>query len=79
MGILASSFGAEIIQTFGSEEQKEKYLPPLLTGEAVMGSAMTEPDAGSDLAAACTSAIKQAEEYIINGSKMFITNGTRAD
>ncbi|MGD9320483.1 MAG: acyl-CoA dehydrogenase family protein [Desulfobacteraceae bacterium] len=79
MGILTSAFGAEIIQTFGSEEQKEKYLPPLLTGEAVMGSAMTEPDAGSDLAAACTSATKQGDEYIINGSKMFITNGTRAD
>jgi alkylation response protein AidB-like acyl-CoA dehydrogenase len=79
MGILASSFGAEIIQAFGSEEQKEKYLPRLVTGEAVMGSAMTEPDAGSDLAAACTSALKQGDGYIINGSKMFVTNGTRAD
>ncbi|MBW1672917.1 MAG: acyl-CoA/acyl-ACP dehydrogenase [Deltaproteobacteria bacterium] len=52
IAILISSYGAEIIQAFGSEEQKTKYLPPLVKGEAVMGAAFTEPDAGSDLAGA---------------------------
>lgn len=79
MVIMASAFGAEIVQGFGSEEQKKKYLPPLVKGEAVMGSAFTEPDGGSDLAAACTTAVKEGNEYIINGSKMFITNGNRAN
>jgi acyl-CoA dehydrogenase len=77
--ILVSCFGSEIIQAFGTEEQKMKYLPPLITGEAIMGSAFTEPDAGSDLAAASASALRKGDEFIINGSKMFISNGTRAD
>ena len=80
VAILISSYGAEIIQEFGSEEQKKKYLPPLVKGEAIMGAAFTEPDAGSDLAGATlTTAIREGDEYIINGSKMFITNGDRAD
>lgn len=80
VAILISSYGAEIVQQFGTEEQKKKYLPPIVRGEAVMGSAFTEPDAGSDLAgAASTTAVKDGDEYIINGSKMFITNGDRAD
>ncbi|MFC1863392.1 acyl-CoA dehydrogenase family protein, partial [Thermodesulfobacteriota bacterium] len=79
VAVLTPCFGAEIIQKFGNEEQKSKYLPPLVTGNAIMGSAFTEPDAGSDLAAACTSAVKDGDFYVINGSKMFITNGTRAD
>ena len=78
-GVLSSCFGSEIIQAFGTEEQKMKYLPPLVRGEAIMGSAFTEPDAGSDLAAATTAAVKDGDHYVINGSKMFITNGTRAD
>jgi len=78
-GVLSSGFGSEIIQAFGTEEQKMKYLPPLVRGEAIMGSAFTEPDAGSDLAAATTAAVKDGDHYVINGSKMFITNGTRAD
>lgn len=77
--ILSSCFGSEIIQAFGNEEQKERYLTPLPKGEAIMGSAFTEPDAGSDLAAAATTADKDGNDFIINGSKMFITNGTRAD
>jgi alkylation response protein AidB-like acyl-CoA dehydrogenase len=80
VAILISSYGAEIIQAFGSEEQKKKYLSPLVKGEAVMGAAFTEPDAGSDLAGATlTTAVREGDEYIINGSKMFITNGDRAD
>ena len=79
VAVLTPCFGSEIIQAFGTDEQKEKYLPPLAAGEAIMGSAFTEPDAGSDLAAASTGAVKEGDEFVINGSKMFITNGTRAD
>ena len=80
VAILISSYGAEIVQEFGTEEQKMRYLPPIVKGDAVMGSAFTEPDAGSDLAGATsTTAIKDGDEYVINGSKMFITNGDRAD
>ena len=78
-GILSCCFGSEIIQAFGTEEQRTRYLPPLVKGKAIMGSALTEPNAGSDLAAAITSAIRDGDEYVINGSKMFITNGTRAN
>jgi len=80
VAILISSYGAEIVQEFGTEEQKRKYLPPIESGEAVMGSAFTEPDAGSDLASATgTTAVREGDEYVINGSKMFITNGDRAN
>ncbi|MCK4789821.1 MAG: acyl-CoA dehydrogenase family protein, partial [Desulfobacteraceae bacterium] len=75
IAILAATLGAETVQAFGSEEQKKRYLPPLVTGKAVMGAAFTEPDAGSDLIAASSTAIREADEYIINGSKTFITNG----
>jgi alkylation response protein AidB-like acyl-CoA dehydrogenase len=79
VAVLTPCFGSEIIQAFGTEEQKRHYLPPLAKGEAIMGSAFTEPNAGSDLAAASTTAVKEGDEFVINGSKMFISNGTRAD
>jgi alkylation response protein AidB-like acyl-CoA dehydrogenase len=79
VAVLTPCFGSEIIQAFGTEEQKKHYLPPLAKGEAIMGSAFTEPDAGSDLAAASTTAVQEGDEFTINGSKIFITNGTRAD
>lgn len=79
VAILTPCFGSEIIQAFGTEEQKATYLPTLAKGEAIMGSAFTEPDAGSDLAAASTTAVQEGDEFVINGSKIFITNGTRAD
>ncbi|MDB9822816.1 acyl-CoA dehydrogenase family protein [Deltaproteobacteria bacterium] len=79
VAVLTPCFGSEIIQAFGTEEQKSKYLPTLASGEAIMGSAFTEPDAGSDLAAARTTAVKDGDDFVINGSKIFITNGTRAD
>jgi alkylation response protein AidB-like acyl-CoA dehydrogenase len=72
---MATTLGFEGIQLFGTEEQKKKYLPPLAAGKAIMGAALTEPDAGSDLAAARTTAVREGDEYVINGSKMFITNG----
>jgi len=77
--ILLSVFGSEIIQLFGREEQKRKYLPPLPRGEAIMGTAITEPDAGSDMISISTAAKKDKDGYIVNGTKQFITNGSIAD
>jgi alkylation response protein AidB-like acyl-CoA dehydrogenase len=71
------SFGAEEFLLFGTEEQKKKWLTPLFEGDAIMGFAITEPDAGSDTAAASTTAVKDGDDYIINGSKVMIGNGTR--
>ncbi len=79
LSVGAICFGPEIIQTFGREEQKQKYLPPLATGKAKMGSAITEPNAGSDKAGALTTAKLKGDEYVINGTNMFITNAIRAD
>ena len=70
------TFGAEELILFGTEEQKKKWLPPLFEGDAVMGFAITEPDAGSDTAAATTTASKDGDDYVINGSKVMIGNGT---
>jgi alkylation response protein AidB-like acyl-CoA dehydrogenase len=76
--VITATFGSELLTLFGTEEQKQKYLPPLVQGEAIMGCAITEPDAGSDVTGAITSAVKDKDEWVINGSKMFITNGTLA-
>lgn len=70
------SFGAEELLLYGTEEQKMKYLPPLFEGDAIMGFAITEPDAGSDTASATTRAVKEGNEYVINGNKVMIGNGT---
>ena len=80
-GISAISgfFGAETITLFGSEEQKAKYLPPVISGKAIMGLAVTEPGAGSDVAGIKTTATKSGDTYTLNGAKMFITNGQLAD
>lgn len=77
--LILTAFGSEIIQEFGTEEQKRTYLPLLPTGQAIMSCAITEPDAGSDILLASTTAVKDGDNYIINGSKMFITNGSVAD
>lgn len=67
------------IQEFGSEYLKETYLKPAIQGKMVSAIAVTEPDAGSDVAAIKTTARKEGDVYVINGSKTFITNGTQAD
>ncbi len=72
--MVASYFGTQLIKLFGTEEQKKKYLAPVCEGRWRAGMASTEPDAGSDVAAIATTAIKDGNEYVINGSKMFITN-----
>jgi alkylation response protein AidB-like acyl-CoA dehydrogenase len=64
---------------FGTEEQKKKYLVPIAKGEKIAAHAMTEPGTGSDVAAIATSAQKQGDKYVINGKKMFITNGDKAE
>ena len=71
------TFGAEEFLLYGTEEQKMKYLPPLFEGDSIMGFAITEPDAGSDTAAATTRAVKEGNEYVINGNKVMIGNGTK--
>lgn len=73
------SFGAEEILLFGSEEQKQKYLPGLVQGKTIMGFSITEPNAGSDACAASTSGVLEGETYLINGSKVMIGNGSLAD
>ncbi len=77
--ILSATFGSELILLFGNEEQKKKRLPPLPKGEMITGAAITEPDAGSDVAAVTTTARIEGDAYVISGNKMFITNGTTAD
>lgn len=64
------------ILTFGNEEQKQKYLPQLCSGEKIGAIGITEPNAGSDVAAMETTAVPDGDHYIINGAKRFITNGT---
>jgi alkylation response protein AidB-like acyl-CoA dehydrogenase len=71
------TFGAEEFILFGSEEQGKKWLEPIFTGNAVMGFAITEPDAGSDTLAASTTAVKDGNEWVLNGSKVMIGNGTK--
>lgn len=67
------------IETFGSEEIKKKYLPGCVSGDIITAIAMTEPDAGSDLAGICTSAVEDGDDVFISGSKIFISNGINAD
>ncbi len=76
--ILLTTFGSELVQLYGTEEQKKKYLPPLTQGKAIMGTAITEPDAGSDILSILTLARRDGDSYVINGSKQFITNGSIA-
>ena len=68
-----------VVAKFGTEEQKHNWLPLMARGEKRGGLALTEPDAGSDAAALETSAVRDGEEYVINGSKLFITNGRYGD
>jgi alkylation response protein AidB-like acyl-CoA dehydrogenase len=77
--IVAAMFGSENIVLFGSDEQKKEYLPRLVRGEAISAGAYTEPDAGTDVAAIRTRAVKEGGDYVINGTKMFITNGSICD
>jgi acyl-CoA dehydrogenase len=67
------------IITYGSEEQKKKYLPKCVTGDIITAVAMTEPNAGSDLAAMKTTAVADGDDIVLNGQKTFISNGINCD
>jgi citronellyl-CoA dehydrogenase len=67
------------LHRFGTHELKERYLAPAIRGEMVTSIAVTEPDAGSDVAAIRTRAVRDGDEWVINGTKLYITNGTQAD
>ena len=67
------------VHRFGSDDLKTRYLAPALRGEMIASIAVTEPDAGSDVAGLRTRAVRDGDEWVINGSKLYITNGTQAD
>lgn len=67
------------ILKFGNEEQKRRFLPPMIRGDKIGALAITEPDAGSDVAGIKTNAVRDGDSWVLNGSKVFITNGCRAD
>jgi butyryl-CoA dehydrogenase len=75
----ASALGTYPILLFGSEQQKKKYIPDLASGEKIAAFALTEPEAGSDVTNVSTTAKKEGDHYILNGTKHFITNGSVAD
>ncbi len=67
------------IYTYGSEEQRKKFVTPLVKGEKVGAFAITEPEAGSDVASIQSTAVRDGDLYILNGTKVFMTNGDVAD
>jgi alkylation response protein AidB-like acyl-CoA dehydrogenase len=79
LSLAATALATFPILLFGSEEQKKKYLPRLATGENLAAFALTEPEAGSDAGATKTTAVKDGDHYVLNGTKCFITNGSVAD
>ena len=76
---LHSEIVAPYLVNYGTEEQKQEWLPRMVSGDAITAIAMTEPGAGSDLQGMRTTAVKDGDDYIINGSKTFITNGWLSD
>lgn len=82
MGVILSvhtSVGTNPIIYFGNDEQKQRYIPKLASGEYLGAFCLTEPSAGSDAGSLQSKAVKDGEDYVINGSKVFITNGGEAD
>jgi acyl-CoA dehydrogenase len=77
--VLQSDITADYILHYGSEEQRRYWLPRMITGEAISAIAMTEPGAGSDLQSIKTTARRDGDSYVINGSKTYLTNGQNAD
>src|SRR5919106_599365 len=78
-GVLNTHFmGCYLINKFGTDEQKQKFLPRMATGEWRAALAMSEPEAGSDVQGIKTKAIADGDDYVVNGSKMWLTNGLRS-
>jgi acyl-CoA dehydrogenase len=78
-GLFSHNIGLPPIVALGSPELQQRIVPPVLRGEAIAALAITEPGGGSDVARLRTSAVREGEHYRINGEKMFITSGVRAD
>ena len=76
--VILSSFASECVLRFGSEELKEKFLPPVVEGQMLSAGAFTEPGHGSDITSLDTTALREGDEWVINGTKTFITNGGMA-
>lgn len=74
-----NGIGAQGILIDGTDEQKAKYVPRLATGEILSSFCLTEPDSGSDAASLRTTAVRDGDHYILNGTKRYITNGPEAD
>jgi alkylation response protein AidB-like acyl-CoA dehydrogenase len=77
--VVHSDLVAPYINTFGTEEQKRRWLPRMVRGEAIGALGLTEPGAGSDLKAIRTRAVRHGDEYVINGQKVYISNGQLCD
>lgn len=82
MGVILSvhtSVGTNPILYFGNEDQKKKYVPKLASGESIGAFCLTEPGAGSDAGSLKTKAVRDGDHYVLDGAKVFITNGGEAD
>ena len=79
VGLAATALGTFPIILFGTPEQKKKWLPDLASGKRLGAFTITEPEAGSDAMSLRTRAVKKGDKYVLNGTKMFITNGPVAD
>jgi len=77
--LVQTDIGTPAINEYGTHQQKLKYLKPALAGEKIIALGVTEPNHGSDVSSLETTAVKDGENYVIKGSKIFITNGTQAD
>ncbi|HSG29669.1 MAG TPA: acyl-CoA dehydrogenase family protein, partial [Candidatus Krumholzibacterium sp.] len=77
--VALSDFASEIIMRHGSDEQKQKYLPAVASGQMISAGSFTEPNHGSDITRMDTRAVKDGDHWVINGTKTFITNGQIAD
>ena len=79
VGLQSHGIAIPPILILGTDEQKQRFIPPAMTGEKIMALGVTEPGAGSDVAGIRTTAVRDGDDYILNGSKLFITSGMRAD
>jgi acyl-CoA dehydrogenase len=79
VSIVANMLGAAPVVLAGTDDQKRRWLPPLIESPMLCSFALTEPNAGSDVSGIQTTAVREGDEYVLNGSKMFITNAGHAD